>query len=208
MSYTTLRVSALGVVLFEEHAARLGPALLPAFERFAASATQGVYSLRANGDALDVERLSGSRLQRAFRLRTAVSPMLTQEGPFPKPRPPSAYDSVRVEKTVTLLTDAAGEEIYESDIASVMAWDGTSLVMVPSDRPRVMSVAEAFVARRFSHRREPIRTDGHWGLLLINAVAVVAPPAGGRRPFSRQFLGQLTKAIEATAARNPTTPRE
>lgn len=202
MSYTTLRVSARGVVLFEEHAARLGAALLPSFERFAAAATEGVYSLRANGDQLDVERRAGSRLQEGFRLATAVSPMLTREGPFPKPSPPSAYDSVRTPKTVTLLTDAAGVEIFECDIASVMAWDGTSLVLVPTDRPRVQSVAEAFVARRFSHRRAPIRVDGHWGLLLINAVAAVAPASGGRRPFSRQFLGQLTKAIEATAARS------
>ncbi len=199
MGYTTLRVSALGVVLFEEHAARLGPALLPAFERFAATATEGVYSLRANGEKLEVERRTGSRLQEPFRLTTAVSPMLESPGPFPKPAPPSAYDSVRTPKTVTLLTDAAGVEIYECDLAGVMAWDGTSLVMVPEDRPRVLSVAEAFVARRFSHRRAPIRTDGHWGLLLINAVAMVAPPSGGRRPFSRQFLGQLSKAIEATA---------
>ena len=201
MSYTTLRVSRSGVVLFAAHAERLGPALLPAFESFAASATEGVYSLRAQGYQLLVEQRPESRLRDGVALRTAVSPVLARGGPFPKPASPSEYDAVRAPGTVTLLTDAAGEELYECDLASVMAWDGSTLILVPEDRPRVLSVAELFVARTFAHRRAPIRVDGTWGLLLINAVAAVSPITA-RAAFSPMLLQQIRSAIEATARRS------
>lgn len=202
MSYTTLRVSARGVVLFESHAARLGPAARPEFERFAASATSGIYSLHAQGDVLRVEARGGSRLTEGLSVRTEVSPVIDRQGAFAKPAPPSPYEPVRRAMTTTLLTDAAGAEVYESCVASVLAWDGASLILVPHDRPRVASVAETFVERHFYHRRAPIRTDSDWGLMLINAVASVPlDTLPGRRPFSIELYLAIQNAIEATAAR-------
>jgi hypothetical protein len=202
MGYTTVRVSAAGVVLFEDHAVRLGPEARPAFEQFAATATEGVYSLRAHGAELTIERRAGSRLHDEVVLRTRVSPMLSHPGPFAKPAPPSLYDSVRIPDAITLLTNHSGDELYECDVASVMAWDGASLVLVPTDRPRVLSVAEAFVAREFLHRRAAIRTDGDWGLLLMNAVAAVAPKRlHGRHAFPPELLADLRAAMELTATR-------
>ncbi len=201
-AYTTLRVNTRGVVLFEAHAERLGPLVRSDFEQFAASANEGVYSLRADGSTLSIQPRSGTRLTADADVREAVSPMLEHKGAFAKPAPPSAYDSVRSLGIMTLLTSAEGDEIFESCLASVMAWDGQSLVLVPSNRPRVMSVAERFVARDFPHRRAPIRTDGDWGLLLINAVAAVVPAwLPGRKRFSSELLAQIKAAIEATAIR-------
>ncbi len=201
MKYTTLRVSARGVVLFEEHAERLGPTLRPAFEKFAATASEGVYSLRGDADRLVVERRSGSRLHEGVVVRSAVSPMALRHGPFAKPAPPSPYDDVRSASAITLLTDVGETEIFECCVAAVMAWDGTDLVMVPADRPRVQSVAEAFVARDFPHRRGPIHTAGSWGLLLINAVGSAAPFIGAREPFPPDVAAHLQATIDATAVR-------
>lgn len=201
-AYTTLRVSSRGVVLFEDHAERLGPLVRSQFEHFAASATEGIYSLRADGPTLSIEPRAGTRLTAEADVREAVSPVLERKGAFAKPAPPSAYDAVRSLGVMTLLTSSAGDEIFESCLASVMAWDGESLVLVPTNRPRVMSVAESFVARDFPHRRAPIRTDGNWGLLLINAVAAVVPAwLPGRKPFPTQLLAEIKAAIEATAIR-------
>jgi len=202
VSYTTLRVSERGVVLFEAHAERLGPQVREPFQRFAATAAEGIYSLRAESNKLRIERRAGTRLVEDAELRTTVSPVIGGQGPIPKPTPPSVYDAVRATGAMTLLISAAGDEIYESCLASVMAWDGQSLVLVPNERPRVRSLAEAFIAHRFPHRRAPIRVDGDWGLLLINAVAAVAPVrVPGRQPFPGELLHELRAAIEATAIR-------
>lgn len=204
MSFTTLRVCARGVIFFEEHAHRLGPAYRSAFRRFAHNAAEGIYALRGvGGDELAVERRDGSRLlQPALEVKTAISPMLNHNAPFAKPPSPSPYDAVRSKTTVTLLTDAKGDEIYEACIAAVMAWDGDSLVLVPEDRPRVLSVAEAFVARNFSHRRAAIHAAGDWGLLLINAAGELAPASvPNRRVFDPLLLEKLRGAIGASAVR-------
>ncbi len=204
VSFTTLRVSARGVVLFEDHATRLGRLYRHAFERFAAHASHGVYALRGlETGELEVEYRSGSKLmQPGLTVKTAVSPVRHHPAPFAKPPSPSEYDAVRSPGAVTLLTDAEGSEIYEACVAAVMAWDGASLVLVPSDRPRVLSVAESFVARNFSHRRAPIRTDGDWGLLLINAAESLAPEsAPARCRFDPLTLERVRASIDATAAR-------
>lgn len=204
MSFTTLRVSASGVILFEEHANRLGPGYRRAFERFAAHASQGIYALYGlDSGELHIEPRSGSKLdQLDLSVKCAVSPLLARGGPFAKPPSPSAYDAVRAPGVVTLLTDATGVEIYEACIAAVIAWDGESLVLVPSARPRVLSVTETFLARSFPHRRAPIRTGGDWGLLLINAVtSLELGSLLGRRPFEPSTLERIRAALEASTAR-------
>ena len=203
MSFTTLRVSARGVIFFEDHATRLGRPYRRAFERFASHAQQGVYALHGHGSAeLEVEQRTGSRLELpGLEVKRAVSPVLEHRAPFAKPPSPSEYDAVRSPAAVTLLTDAAGSEIYEACIAAVIAWDGDSLVLVPSDRPRVLSVAEAFVARNFSHRRAPIRVDGDWGLLLVNAAGSLSPDFLGRQAFDPLTLEHMRVSIERSAVR-------
>ena len=201
MTYTTLRVSARGTVLFEDHAQRLGPLVRAPIERFAATASEGIYAVQALGSELLIERRRGTRLIEGLEARFMVSPVVARAGPFAKPAPPSPYDSVRAAGALTLLTNSEGDEIYETCVASVMAWDGQSLVLVPSSRPRVLSTAETFVAREFRHRRSPIRRESDWGLLVMNAVASVTPVFPERQPFDPALLAEIRAAVEETAGR-------
>jgi hypothetical protein len=197
MSYTTLRVTELGVVLYEAHRARLGPAAERAFDAFAASAAPGVYSLSFTDQQLTVIPRAGSRSSDGQPTRRMVSPFVGQHGAFAKRGSPTPYDGVRVAAVTTLLTDASLTEVYESCVASVVAWNGSSVVVVPDDRPRVDSLADRFVREHVSHAVEPIRAD-HAALLVINAVTATIP-AGSAFPLDQRLA--LTQALAATARR-------
>lgn len=203
--YTSLRVTAAGVVLYDAHLARLtaaGPALREPFRRWAGQARPGVYAVRGAGGELQVEARGGSRLSEGIGLRCLPSPFAGQRGAYVKPAPPSPYDAVRAPGVATLLTDAAGAEVFEACVAAVLAWDGTSLVAVPDDTPRVASLAEACVLAAVPHRRAPIAVASTWPLVLVNAVAgVVEPAAPARARFPPEVRERLERAIAATARR-------
>ncbi len=202
MSYTTLRVVETGIWLYEEHAKRLGPnpKIQYAFEAFAAAATPGIYALTAKGDQLDVSARDRSMLFDLIPLTYATSPVLNRNGLFEKRVSPCEYDAVRQAGIATLLTSADGNEIYEASVASVLAWDGTSLVAVPTDRPRTASTAEAWITRHFKFRRSPLLRSERWPLALINAVYGVCVPANETTAeFPTSIIEALRRSIADSA---------
>jgi hypothetical protein len=134
-------------------------------------------------------------------VRLVPSPFAQEAGPRAKPTPPSRYDEVRLAGVATLLTDAGGGEIYESCVASVLAFDGAGLVLTPEASPRVASVAETFIASRFPVRRAPIPVASRWALLLVNALTTAEPLRGERAAFPAQLRAELERAFEASASR-------
>jgi hypothetical protein len=203
--YTTLRVTEEGVILYEAHAARLAPeggAARARFDAFAAGAASGVYALLDDGERLDVRPRAGSSLVDGMPVRLATSPVAGLRGPIPKPPPPGPYAGVRAAGIATLLASPDGSELWESCVAAIVGFDGRHLVVVPDDRPRVASLAEAAVRRAFPHRVEPILAGGDLPLLLVNAVkgaCLVAAPGHG--PFPDPLARDVDALIVATARR-------
>lgn len=199
--FTALRLTgAGGIPLFEGHVRRLGEESRGALRHFASHAAEGVYRVSWDGSQLTTTLRRPSRLVEGMPTRFAVSPFAGQRGRFPKPGPPSPYDGVRVEGLSTLLTDATGEELYEGCVASVVAWDGASLVLTPEDVPAVASVAEAELAARCPVRRARILVKGDWPLLLINAVAGTCQPTiPGRAPFPAEQRAKLDAVLTAAS---------
>lgn len=199
MSFTALRVVEAGVVLYEGHAARM-QSVRRDFDAFAQAAPPGLYVLRVIDGRLDIEPRDRSRLRDGIALRRLVSPFAAQRGAFAKPMPPSPYASVRAEDVATLLTDPADAEVYESCAASVVAWDGASLVVVPDDRPRVASVAESALRGALPVREAPVAVAANWPLLLVNAMALACvPKQAGAFPEAQRHA--VNAALLATARR-------
>ncbi|MFT3712514.1 MAG: hypothetical protein QM817_33115 [Archangium sp.] len=198
-TYSVLRVTeASGIPLFEQHVRRLGADSRGALRHFASQAMPGVYRLWWDGKQFDTLKLEGSALKEGLPTRFAVSPFAAQKGRFSKPAPPSGYDSVRIDGVSTLLTDASGTELYESCRASLLAWDGSSLVLPPEDVPAVASVAEAEVLARFPFRRAQLLVKSDWPLLLLNAViGTCGITVDGRVPFPVDVRKQLDSVLTA-----------
>jgi hypothetical protein len=201
MSYTVLRVTEAGVVLFDAHRRRLGAACEAAFDAFAAAAEPGIYGLRGVDGRLEVTRRERSRLYDGIPVRFLPSPIADRTGPQVKTPSPSPWDAVRQDGVATLLTSPDGAEIYESCAAGVLAWDGTTLVAPPLETPRIASVTEAFLLARHPHRRAPIRRDAGWALVLINAVAGVCVPSLPAPPFPADVLSALHESLSRSAHR-------
>ena len=195
---TTLRVTEQGVVLFAAHRARLGPAAERSFDTFAATARSGIYSLIARDELLEVISRPASRLFEGIGVRYAISPVADRRGPFPKEGSPSPYDAVRTPNLATLLTDPDAQEVWESCVAAVFAWDGAQLVAVPEARPRVDSLAERTVAAALSPRRAPLLREAGWPLVLVNAVITCVP---AKQVFPQAIRAAIDEAIHATIAR-------
>lgn len=200
MIWTALRVVPAGVVYFDEHLRRLGPAVEERFRAFARDASPGAFVLRAVGDDLEVEPFTSS-MRDAAPVRTQVSPFAGRTGAFPKPARPSPYHSLRVPGTVTLLTSTDGRELFETCAATLVSWDGGRLVLVPDDRPRVDATSERFLARTFDCLRRPIPADDDAPLLAINAVKGTCTLATDRAPFPFEVLRAIEKASVESARR-------
>jgi hypothetical protein len=196
-TYTVLRVEN-GVPLFEQHVRRLGPDASDALRHLASFALDGIYRVAWDGKQLSTWTVERSRLVDGIEIRFAVSPFVNQRGRFPKPAPPCGYDTVRVEGVSTLLTDAAGLEVFEACSAAVVAWDGEKLVLPPEDRPGVWSTAEAELAARFEHRRAPLLISEPWPWLLLNAV-VGTCSVSGRGTFPEDVRVRLQQRLMAVA---------
>jgi hypothetical protein len=202
--YTTLRVIEAGVVLYDGHALRLAPeggAARGRVDRFAATASPGVYALLDDGATLEARPRGGSALADGMPSRVLPSPVADRAGPFAKPAPPSPYDAVRRPGVATLLASPDGGELWESCVAALLAHDGARLVVVPGDRPRVASVAEAAIRAALQCREAPIGAAGGLPLLLVNALATCRPTIDGRGPFPGELARTIAELIESTAAR-------
>lgn len=201
-TFTALKVTPQGVVLFDAHRRRLcgvDEALGRRFDDWARDATPGVYAIIARAGLLEVELKARSRLFEGIGVRYVPSPFRNSGGAFPKPPPPSPYQAVRVDGVATLLTDEAGAQLYESCTASVFAWDGATLVAVPEESPRVASVTEACLVAALPHRRAPIAVESDWPLVLANAAAGVCQPAlPGRARFPEHVRRAMAEAIART----------
>ncbi|MDP1822269.1 MAG: hypothetical protein Q8L48_03475 [Archangium sp.] len=197
--YTVLRVTeASGVPLFEGHVGRLGESSRGALRHFASQAMPGVYRVTWDGLQLTTSQRPGSRLTEGMPTRFVVSPFAGQKGRFAKPAPPTPYDPVRLAGIATLLTDTTGTEIYEACVASVIAWDGESLVLPPEEVPAVASLAEAEIAARFPHRRARVLVASDWPLLLINAVVgTCALHVEGRAAFPTEVRAKLDAQLSS-----------
>ncbi len=199
--YTVLRVTkASGVPLFEGHVRRLGESSRGALRHFASETAAGIYRVTWDGKQLTTLLRPASRLVEGMSTRFVVSPFADQRGRFAKPSPPNLYDAVRIDGVSSLLTDRAGEELYEACVASIVAWDGKSLVLPPEEVPAVASLAEAEVAAKLPVRRARLMIAGDWPLLLINAVAGTCQvQVPGRADFPRGVRGQ----VDAVFNRSP-----
>lgn len=201
MSYTALRVTEAGVVLFDAHRRRLGPWWASAFDDFAARAEPGIYALKGVEGGLQVTRRDRSRLWDGIEVRFLVSPIAARVGAQAKTPSPSAWDGVRLDGVATLLTSADGAEVYESCNAAVLAWDGAGLVATPEASPRVASITAPYLLERHRHRRAPLRRDAGWPLVLVNAVAGACVPATEGAPFPAEVLEALRASLAASARR-------
>lgn len=203
--FTALKVTEPGgVPLFEGHVRRLGEASRGALRHFAALAQAGVYRVSWDGSQLTTKLRGPSRLVEGMPTRLVISPFAGRRGRFPKLSPPSPYDGVRVAGVSSLLTDAAGEELYEACVASLVAWDGATLVLPPEEVPAVASVAEAELAARLPFRRARLLVAADWPLLLINAVAgTCAVNVPGRPPFPPEVRAGLDAVLRAEGPVGP-----
>lgn len=191
--YTVLRVTEqFTIPLLHRHAKRLGDGALSALQHFSSFVVEpGVYRVTWDGRQLSTLKLPGSRLVEGMATRVMASPFAAQTGRFPKPGSPSSYDAVRLDGVSTLLTDASGVEVLETCSASVVAWNGSELVLPPEDRPAVASLAEAAIAAHEAVERAPIRLAESWPLLLVNAVTTCAPKGSTFPVAIRERLAAL-----------------
>lgn len=183
--YTVLRVTEAYVIpLLHRHAVRLGVDAVGALNHFRSLTDPGLYRVTWDGRQLTTLKLPGSRLREGMPVRLLPSPFVGQHRRFTKPSPPSPYDTVRVDGVATLLTSADGSELYESCSATIVAWDGSSIVLAPEEVPAVASLAEAAIAEHEPIRRRPIAAANDWPLLLVNAaIGSCAPTIAGRSVF-------------------------
>jgi hypothetical protein len=195
--FTALRVlDDRRVLLLDGQARRLGEGSREALLEFASTASPGVYRANWDGARLVTEGRGPSRLREGMPSRFVVSPVADQRGRFPKPGPPSPYESVRLAGVATLLTDARGEEIFEESASAVLAWDGASLVITPDASPAVASVAEDAVLRSLEVKRARILVGDAWPLVLINAVAgVVGISVEGRGAFPAEVRAKVAAVL-------------
>lgn len=195
MTYTVLRVAEGGTIpLLQRHASRLGAGALELLERF--EGEPGVYRVTFDGLQLGVTRRPASRLREGMPTRVLVSPMAGRVGRFPKPAPPSPYDEVRLDGVATLLTDARGDVLYESCSATLVAWDGASVVLTPEESPAVASLAEAAIAAHERVLRSPLLVASAWPLVLVNAVVgTCGVDTPGRLPFPVEVRARLAALL-------------
>ncbi len=197
--YTVFRVLDGGQLpLRRLHAERLGAGATEALASFARAASPGLYRATWNGANFTATARGPSRLREGLPSRYVPSPFIGAVGRFPKPAPPSAYDAVRLEGVVSLLTSADGQAVYEACVAGLVAWDGEGLVLPPEDVPAVASVAERAVVEHLTPRRAPLRVASDWPLLLVNAaVGTCAPLVPGRRPFPADARARLEALLRS-----------
>jgi len=206
MTYTALKVTDAGVLLYDEHLQRLAPhggRAAEAFAAFARDAKPGAYRVTLDEEErLRAEVRGESRLRDGMPVRYFRSPFADGASAFAKPPNPNRYDDVRLDGVATLLLSASGQEVLESCSAAVMGWEGVQLLCVPDERPRVWSTTEAYLRRRFGFVLQPLSLTADVPLVLVNAVkGVCLIQPEGRRPLPVEIAEQLRTAFEESARR-------
>jgi hypothetical protein len=203
--YTALLVTDRGVVLYAQHLARLapeGPAVLAAYRKFTQTASPGVYALCAESDRLTVTLRPPSSLFDGMPARFLISPFFNQRSLFPKPTPPSLYDSVRLRGVASLLTSPDGSELYEESFSSIVVWDGSRLMTPPEDRPAVRSCALGALLAAGILGYESLAVHSNQPLALVNAVAgIVVPDLPGRDAFPPEIKARVADIFDRTCGR-------
>jgi hypothetical protein len=207
MSYTVLRVTEGGVVLFDAHQSRFevaGENAVQGFLLFAAEARPGIYSLTWRGGVLDVVERATTSLFEGIPVRHAISPFAGSGQRLVKTPPPNPYQALRQAGTATLLTSATGDEIYESCTAAVIGWSGHRFVAPPQDRPCLDSTALRILDAAGALERGPILRESRACLALVNAVAgLVVPMAPGRDPFPAEGRALAARIFRESTKRPP-----
>jgi hypothetical protein len=199
VSYTTLRVTDSGVVLFEAHRARLHNHR--DFDRFAAQARPGNYMLQVTNNVLHVTPFGISRLFDGIPCRCVASPVAHLLGLQVKTASPSAWSSIRISNMATLLSSRDGTEIFESCSASLLCFDGDLLISVPETRPRIRSTAEHAIKNELPFAERPIFTSGMLPFVLVNAVAGVVTPEQSNPPLQSQV--EILRQVLVRSTRRP-----
>jgi len=197
MTYTALLRDDDGVRLLEHHVRRLAAdGFDPDELREALNALPtGAWTVRVVDGRLDATPREGpGLLADALPSRVVASPFLERTGRFPKPAPPNPYVPLRERGVVTLLCDASLDEVFETSVAMVLAFDGASLVLPPDDRPRVDSTMERAIEAALPFVRRPIRLDAGWSLLAGNATTGVVRVG---RPLAESVPAELARALRA-----------
>ena len=206
MAYTLLKLAERGVVLWRYHARRLGvkPGSTMARELAARARAlePGVWAVEIQSDGPPCwQRRGRSSLRDGMPVRLAPTPLVGVSGAVPKPAPPGPYDTLRRPGTVTLVTTPDGTEIVEACRAAVIGWDGSRIVCVPEDRPRVWSTAEAAVREGLVVRAAPLAVRSEMPLLLVNAIrGTCGLDLPGRAPFPAPVRRAVERLLASTAA--------
>lgn len=207
MSYTVLRVTEDGVVLFDAHVRRFQPAgeaAVRAFGRFAADAAPGIYSLTWAGDALEARVRTTTSLFEGIPVRYVASPYAGSQTRVVKSPPPNPYQALRQPGTATLLTSEDGTELYESCTAAVVGWSGERFLTPPVDRPCLESTALLALAAAGALDRAPILRSSSAPLGLMNAVSgLIIPAIPGRAPFPNEGRTLAERIFRESARRLP-----
>lgn len=197
-AYTSLRVINEGIVVFEQHRARLFSH--PAFDDFSRDANNGNYTLQIIENVLHVSRFESSKIYDSIACRYLRSPIVNREGFQTKQAPPNAWSEVRIPNVATLLTQIDDDEILESCSATVLAFENGVLTAVPDERPRIRSTAEIEILRCLPHQKKPILRQHQWPFVLVNAVALVVVPEQTAPP-TKQMIEPLLEVLLRSAKR-------
>jgi len=206
VAYTLLKLTERGVVLWRYHALRLGvvpgSTTVSDLAARARAAETGVWAVEVEPHGPPRwQRREGSSLRDGMPVRLAPTPLVGVSGAVPKSAPPGPYHALRRPGTVTLVTTLDGTEIVEACRAAVIGWDGSRIVCVPEDRPRVWSTAEAAVRGGLIVRVAPLAVRSAMPLLLINAVkGTCAIDLPGRADFPVAVRRNVERLLLSTAA--------
>ena len=205
MSFTSLKINDEGVLLFALHEQRFrnaGEEAVSAYHQFAAIAEPGTYALKWDNNTMIVAPRGESLLFDGMPVRYRVSPLVDIKNRISKTAQPNIYTNLREPGITTLLTSADGTEIYESCMASVIAWNGKQIVMVPADRPGVRSTMEELLKQMPGVVEEPILVASDYPIALVNAVKCTCTLyIEGREPFPVEQLEKIREFYLATARR-------
>jgi hypothetical protein len=205
MSFTTLKVTDKGVLLFALHEERFhnaGKEAIMAYHRFAAEAAPGIYNLYWDNKKMHIKTRGESRLFDGMPVRFIISPLAHTHHRIEKPPSPSIYSGLIEPGIATLLTSAEGKEIYESCSAAVIAWDGKNILKVPRDRPGVKSTMLELLNVLPHIKEQPILRASDYPIALINAVKCTCIVSmEGRKPFPDDQLERIRALYLASARR-------
>jgi hypothetical protein len=96
-----------------------------------------------------------------------------------------------------------GNEMIESDGASIVGWDGSKYVLSSKDLPRVASISERALREHLPWRESVLATNGSMPVVLINAIkGACRLQIPNREPFPEKAVKAIDELFE-TLTRRP-----